>query len=331
MANTLANRTEGDFRMAPFYHKSVAKPIILSRITEEDRVRALQSELSALPDKSLVYQPLPEEIDRTLYNQRIHTFLHAIRSGEIHKAILSRVILKEKPTGFDPVNTYQRLYTKYPATFAYLLYHPEAGMWMGATPELLLRKERNLYYTMGLAGTQPRRADSVYRWRDKEMEEHTVVGDHIEDVFKKYHCTVQQKAGPKAIEAARVAHLRTDYIFEAIEEMDVVGLLNELHPTPAVGGLPVREGADFIVENEGYDRKYYCGYIGELDPKGEVALYINLRNVQIGESQIAVYCGGGITAGSDPDEEWNETIEKSKTMADLLQPAEEENKHEVIG
>src|SRR5699024_7527201 len=127
-----------------------------------------------------------------------------------------------------------------------------------------------------------------------------------------------EKTATESMETDSVAHLKTDYKFKMGEEYALKSLIKSLHPTPAVAGLPIAPSLACILQYEGYDRQYYCGIIGETSPDNTAHLYVNLRCMQIGEKEIAIYVGGGITAASDPEEEWRETIIKGKTMEDCI-------------
>lgn len=269
---------------------------------------------------------LPTGKDRGDYMRRIDAYLDDIRESKLQKAILSRVNTVPRPENFDPVRVFEGLCTNHGNAFVYLLLHPLAGAWMGASPELLLQKQDHQFTTMALAATQPADTSHHYHWRTKEKREHEMVGKHIETVFEKFHCKQLGKNGPQAIEAGTVAHLRTSYVFEESSALDLKALLRNLHPTPAVGGYPSREALQCILQHEGYDRRYYCGFIGETDFQNRARLYVNLRCMQVGNTLLAIYCGGGITADSDPEEEWEETVQKSKTMMDSINS----KAHEII-
>ncbi|KXK39555.1 MAG: chorismate-binding protein [Saprospiraceae bacterium] len=315
----LSHNPDKFFWMAPFCALSEAKDVYWGIVRDEDINPKLIDYIKSLSPQPEVYAlALPQETTREQYFDRIEAYLTEIRSGKLDKAILSRVVYEDRLPEFDPVDTFTTLTEDYPNTFVHLSLHPDSGIWMGATPELLLEKQDEAISIMALAGTQARQDGSEYSWRAKEMEEHLMVGQHIEEVFSEFDCVMEEKIGPHTLVAGRVAHLATDYRFKEQGTLHLKEFLKVLHPTPAVGGLPADKGIGCILEHEGYDRKYYCGFVGETDFVSMANLYINLRNVQIGQDKIAIFVGGGITSSSNPDEEWNETIMKSKTMIEKL-------------
>ncbi|HBK29014.1 MAG TPA: isochorismate synthase, partial [Parabacteroides sp.] len=96
-------------------------------------------------------------------------------------------------------------------------------------------------------------------------------------------------------------------------------VLSLLHPTPAVCGLPKEDAFRFIIEKEGYDRSYYSGFVGWLSPTGQTDIYVNLRCVNIHPDTYTLFAGGGLLASSDLEDEWEETIDKMKTMQNILE------------
>lgn len=316
----LPHPPENTWWMAPFTNRSAAKDIFLSVVNKAFVDDSLLDKLVSLPARNPVAAAFPAASTQDEYFERLNGILTDIRTGRNQKVIMSRVFYEGRPDDFDAVDTFKRLAANYPATFTHLSLHPESGIWLGATPELLLKQRDASLSIMALAGTQARKDDGEYRWREKEMEEHLMVGRHIEKIFKKYGCSLSVKDGPKTIESGRVAHLSTDYVFQEEAPVAIKDLLQDLHPTPAVGGLPVDISVESILEHEGYDRRYYCGFVGETDFQTTADLYINLRCMQVGGDRIAIYVGGGITAASNPQEEWQETVMKSKTMVDILNP-----------
>lgn len=321
--NCLPDKGNKSFWIAPFTSRSAVSEIQLSVVDSTLLKEEFLTQVRAFPEGEEINRKLPAATSRAAYFTQMASFLKEIRSGRLEKAILSRVIHVSKPHDFDPVDCFMTLTREYPTAFVYLFLHPAFGIWLGASPELLLQKRESEFYTVALAGTQKRKSGSYYSWRKKEIEEHELVGRHIEMVFGEQDCMLKKKGEMTTIESGQVAHLKTEYVFQEKSNISLKKLLSELQPTPAVGGLPVAESVDCILENEGYDREYYCGFLGETDFLHTADLYTNLRCMQIGADHIAVYAGGGITAASDPQEEWEETIMKSKTMVEHILPVKE--------
>lgn len=316
--------------ISPFDPSGINKEIFFSVLNEDELTSSFINGLQVKPLQQKTEVELPTETTKENYARSFNNFLHEIESGELKKAVLSRVIYHDKPTDFNPIDFFLKLATDYSDAFVHLSQHPDSGMWIGASPELLIQKSAAQLHIMALAGTQARHHSATpYQWRPKEEEEHLMVSEHVENVLQQFNCKTLKKEGPYTIEAAQVAHLRTDYTAEG-KIADLIAFLKKLHPTPAVGGLPVEKGLECIRKFEGYNRSYYCGFIGETDFMNDAQLYINLRCMQVGEDKLAVYAGGGITAASDAEEEWNETILKSKTMTDKLQ-SQTMLKHGIIG
>jgi len=176
---------------------------------------------------------------------------------------------------------------------------------------------------MALAGTLPYQSTEQVNWGSKELEEQEMVTSFIleqlsgiaSDIISSK--TYTHKAGT-------LLHLRTDIKGDLIpEKSGLRDVLSILHPTPAVCGLPKNDAKQFIVQNEGYSREYYTGFLGELhmqDVKGKVIsdMYVNLRCMKLNGNEVALYVGGGVTKDSDPEKEWEETVRKTETMKKVL-------------
>lgn len=309
------------FVVRPFSEESAAEPLVYTAMSRQnlnsDFIEYLKTCRNRIP---ISYLSFPLETSKSEYLQGIRAYLDEIAKGVLKKAIYSRVIYADKPTEFNPIECFLHLCETFPNAFVHLLSDPRKGNWLGASPELLIKRQGNNVTTVALAGSQALQASGEYTWREKELEEHLLVGRHIEQVFADCDLRLLKKNGPFTIEAGTVAHLKTEYLFEATLEHNMESLIAKLHPTPAVGGTPVAEGLACISRYEPYDRQYYCGIIGEVNSEEDVSLYVNLRCMHVGENKIAIYAGGGITANSDPEEEWLETILKSRTMADNINP-----------
>ncbi|MBL7942838.1 MAG: isochorismate synthase [Flavobacteriales bacterium] len=244
----------------------------------------------------------------------VQKILNAIQNGEVEKVVLSRVKTHRWPA-LDPVLAYTQLKSAYGEAFVFLIRHPNFGMWLGATPELLLFRKGKMCRTMALAGT--RSAGATGPWSNKLIDEQLVVTRFIEDTLAEAGAT-NIRLGPRYDwPAGKIVHLRTDITFEWNAGSDV--LLKILHPTPAVCGYPRHEAAAMIRRVEQHKRKLYAGYSGVIDTEGDEELYfVNLRCMQLRGNEAELFAGGGINSGSDPNSEWNETEQKLETLINVI-------------
>ncbi|MEM7379902.1 MAG: chorismate-binding protein [Bacteroidota bacterium] len=239
-----------------------------------------------------------------------------IEASELEKVVLSRrmeVLFDQSPLEF-----FQTLLNKYPTAFCYLWYHPHVGLWLGASPEILVSIREKQLETMSLAGTFPYKKDELPVWTAKEKQEQGFVTTYLLEVLKPF-TTQLQITEEKAVRAGELWHLRSR-ITGMLNNNELGSVIRAIHPTPAVCGIPGEEASAFILKNEGYDREYYTGYLGELSLDGQPScdLYVNLRCLQLVNGKALIYIGGGITSDSNPQREWEETVAKSNTMLNAL-------------
>lgn len=322
LPDNLPHEPKKFFCFAPFTARSKVNEIVFN-VVDPDYINAtFEEQLAAMPVQNLAFRELPEASTKEAYFKQFGHIFKQLQEGKLRKAILSRVIITDKTENFDVVDFFQVIHNAYTRACVHLMYHPDAGMWMGATPELLINKRDELLSIMAVAGTQPFREDQVYTWREKEQEEHALVGRHIEQVAQNFRCQLDAQKGPYTVAAGSVVHLRTDYVYRIDEAITIQALVSQLHPTPAIAGLPVDASLDIIYGTEPYDREYYCGYLGETDNHTFAQFFVNLRCMHIGKNSIAVFVGGGLTVDSEVEEEWLETEQKSKTLIDKIKIAE---------
>ena len=237
-----------------------------------------------------------------------------IEEGHANKIVVSHV-MKQKINQKNIGELYENLIQAYPGAFVYLWYHPKVGLWLGATPEKLLNVNKNKFSTMALAGTQVYK-ENIF-WKEKEIDEQKWVSDYIFNQLKPLSKHIKSSES-FTHKAGHLAHIRTDIIGELAKEISLKKLINTLHPTPAVCGTPKDITQKFILENEGYDREFYTGFLGELNIEQETELFVNLRCMQIDEITAKIYVGGGITKDSLPEKEWEETVIKSAILSRFL-------------
>lgn len=254
-----------------------------------------------------------ESNQKETFEDLVSKGVSAIQQGEFDKVVLSRkLILKEQ---IAIVETFQNLISTYPTAFRYLFFHPKIGLWMGATPEQLVKINQNEFETVALAGTQLYSENVI--WATKEIEEQQFVTDYIVTKVKdKVNTLIVSDA--KIVKAGNLAHLKSFISGELTADFQANDLIKALHPTPAVCGLPKEKAIDFILKNEGYDRKYYAGFLGEYNTNNQTNLFVNLRCLEVENDVVNIYVGCGITKDSNPEKEFIETENKSMTMRNVL-------------
>jgi len=245
----------------------------------------------------------------------------------IEEGVFKKVVVSRKETidlvDFDVVSVFEKLIQTYPNAFCYCWFHPKIGLWMGATPERLLKADNKKFSTMALAGTQKIKGSGEAIWEQKEIEEQQFVTDFILNNLKGLTSEVSISS-PYALKAGALLHIKTDIEGVLNDNSNLKQVISALHPTPAVCGLPKQQAKDFILENEGYDREYYSGFLGELNKEGfntdtlKSDLYVNLRCMKIKDDQANLFMGCGITKDSNPEKEWKESVNKSMTMKRVL-------------
>ncbi|MBP1612968.1 MAG: putative isochorismate synthase [Bacteroidetes bacterium] len=248
------------------------------------------------------------------YTDRFNLFSEALRKKEFDKLVLSRSFTLDKKDEFSPAKAFYRASKRYIYSYVYLCYTPQTGVWLGSTPEIILSGEQGEWNTTALAGTQSlHQGELPINWDEKNKEEQTLVAAYIRQQLLSMDIHSEEK-GPYAVRAGELSHLKTDFHFHLSGTKKLGSMLKLLHPTPAVCGLPKEKAYQFILENEGYNRSYYSGFIGLLNPTGKTDLYVNLRCMNIDNDTLTLYAGGGLLASSNLEDEWNETENKLQTM-----------------
>jgi len=276
-------------------------------------------------------------LNRTTYSDDFRRFFAGLCDGRFSKLVLSRCA--ELPVGTDahPLALFQRACEMYPRMFISLAYTPQSGMWLTATPEILLEGINSQWRTIALAGTMKLEGDDLLgegehmTWSTKNIQEQRYVATYLMNCLERVSDDIHEE-GPRTVRAANLVHLRSDFTFRLNDDECVGDVLQLLHPTPAVCGLPKQEAYDFILRNEHTPRLYYSGFMGPLNLKSQTSnlksqtsnlkseshLYVSLRCMQITDTQYRLYAGGGLLKDSIEEQEWMETEAKMETMRRVL-------------
>lgn len=243
-------------------------------------------------------------------------FHEQLQRGEFRKIVLARRSVQT--TRLSAEALFVKACRMYPRLFVALVCSEASGMWLMATPEVLLQGSEGEYHTMSLAGTQKIEAPEALEWPQKDREEQQYVTDYIEACIRTFSDDYRLQ-GPYTMTAAHLCHLRTDIHF-SLPSDDVLGdVLEALYPTPAVCGIPKEPARRFILRHEHEPRRYYSGFVGMLSPRSDTHLFVSLRCMRLLPDGICeLYAGGGLLKESEMEKEWRETEVKMQTMMELV-------------
>ena len=289
--------------------------LIAGNPEETERLAAF---LRPFPRKKPRFYDNPVTVTRkATYLKQAEKLVRLMQKGEAGKVVLSRAIQRKLTAGFDFDRFFDRLQQDYPAAFTYLFSLPGEGLWAGATPETFLSLQAGFVETMALAGTQKQ---PVKAWQEKEKEEQAFVVGFVEEQIKKLGIEGYEKSETETLNAGQVAHLCTRFRLPAKAVGQKAGALASLlHPTPAVCGLPKEKAWQLIAETEGHRRGFYTGFIGPWQVRGHARLFVNLRCAAFSAEKMTLYTGGGLTAASVPEKEWQETEDKLQTLLSVVE------------
>ena len=262
---------------------------------------------------------------RSRYQQIVENALQDIQAGRFQKVVPAVQRQVKLGNDFSCLDTFYKLCSSYPTAFVSLVSAPEIGTWLGASPEALIEVDRSkIFTTVAVAGTQacqPGVSLQEVAWRQKEIEEQALVSRYIINCFKKIRLREFEEVGPKTVVAGNLLHLKTTYTVDMEEtKFPLLGsvMLDLLHPTSAVCGMPMNTALEFLHENESFDRELFSGYLGPVNIREETHLFVNLRCMQIQPKNALLYAGAGVTEDSIPEKEWLETQLKCDTLLEVI-------------
>ncbi len=263
-------------------------------------------------------------ITREQFSGFVQQAIKNIQGQKFNKVVPARCQYVDIPDQFDLLDQFLSLCETYADSFISLVSTPETGTWMGASPEILVELSQEQFHSVALAGTQAFRHDIPLKkvcWTQKEIEEQAWVSRYIVNCFKKIRLREFEEEGPRTVRAGNLVHLKSDfYVDRTTTKFEHLGsvMLGHLHPTSAVCGIPMEPALAFLKKHEQFDRSYYSGFLGPVDHQDYTGLFVNLRCLQFLQDKICLYAGVGVTADSDPHQEWEETNLKIQTLSRFI-------------
>ena len=244
-----------------------------------------------------------------------------IRAGELDKVVLARDLLADLEAPLDVRAPLARLAERYPACWTF---HVD-GLF-GASPEMLIRRERGLVTCRVLAGTIRRTGDDAadlalagaLARSSKDLEEHEFAVRSVAQALAPYCTSMNVPESPFVLHLPNVMHLATDVTGVLDAAASALALAAALHPSAAVGGTPTEVALDLIREIEGLDRGRWAGPVGWIDADGDGEWAIALRSAEYDGTRVRLFAGCGIVADSDPASELAEAAAKFIPVRDAL-------------
>jgi menaquinone-specific isochorismate synthase len=259
------------------------------------------------------------------FERAVGSATERIGAGGMSKVVLAREVVVTGAAAHDPAALFGALREQFPSCFCFCCGTPEAAF-LGASPELLVRRAGASASTVALAGSTRRSSDPAVDDHlgeqllrsDKDRREQRIVAERIVRALRPHAVWVEAAAEPEIVKVANIQHLATPVIAQLADSHSAIELAGLLHPTPAVGGEPWPGAAAAIAELERMDRGWYAGPVGWMDATEDGEFCVALRSALLRDREAHLYAGVGVVAGSDPAAELAETEIKLGALLPLL-------------
>jgi len=248
--------------------------------------------------------------------------------ASLQKVVLARTERFQpiSAVSFDPLDTALALRTRQSHCTTFCVRLPDGRAFVGATPEELVRLEDREVTTMALAGTRSRGWDAAndedlareLLASGKDRREQSLVSDAIREALTPLVTELDIPETPSVARFTDVQHLKTEIRGHLKDGVNLFDLVERLHPTPAVGGLPRQEALAWLDANEGLDRGWYAGPLGWVSPGGGGVFVVAIRSALLRGGEAAAFAGCGLVERSDAKAEWQETIFKLRAISQGL-------------
>jgi menaquinone-specific isochorismate synthase len=272
----------------------------------------------------LPHHSQPQSVNPHL-SEAIQSLLPAIQSQELHKVVLAQALDLVLPSSFGLADSLQRLRSHYPDCAVFSLGNGQGDYFIGASPERLLSIQQQQFLTDALAGSAPRgktpqedaRLAHQLLQSEKERYEHQVVIEFLINRLTSLGLT-PQRSPLKLLKLSNIQHLWTPIHAQLLPHLHPLEIIAQLHPTPAVAGVPTAKACELIQRHENFDRSLYAAPLGWIDYQGNSEFRVGIRSALIRQNQARLFAGAGIVLGSDPQQELAEIHLKLQTLLRAL-------------
>lgn len=305
------------------------------RDTVESRLPLLRHRLSdwmgRTPDPNLAAPPsavLVESKASDAWEQwraRVEAAKATMALGDLQKVVLARAQAYQPADAhlFDPLATALALRDRQVDSTTFLIRRKDGQAFLGSSPEILVRLADKMVNTVALAGTRKRDPSSGCKDAalgaalldsEKDRYEQRLVASAISEALAPAVIELTVADVPEVVRHPDVQHLRTAIQGRLANDTSIFELVDRLHPTPAVGGLPRESALAWLDDNERLDRGWYAGPIGWIGDKGNGEFVVAIRSVLMAEGHASAFTGCGLVASSNPADEWEESQVKLQTV-----------------
>jgi len=285
------------------------------------------SETSSLETDTTKLIALSQVTGEKHFKGAVNKALSLSENTQLDKVVLSRAIDVQTEGTLNAQNMARVLHQQNPSAYTFSIPQSNGTTLVGASPELLVKKQGNQVSSNPLAGSRKRtnttkqnKLLSEELWScTKDRFEHKLVADAVYQNLKPFCNDLNNPKAPSIIETSAMIHLSTkiDGTLSSVNT-SALDLAYALHPTPAICGTPANLAKATIQHLEGYERAQFCGAVGWMDADGNGEWVVTIRCGVIQQNSIRLYAGAGIVQGSDPSAEFNETEAKLNTMLTAL-------------
>ncbi|BCX13148.1 MAG: menaquinone-specific isochorismate synthase [Thermosynechococcus sp.] len=276
------------------------------------------------PPLAIALPPLTEQ-----YGQFIGRVKHALKllaAGDIEKLVLAAALTLEQPQGFNWLGTLQNLRQQYTNSYIFSVGQQRQQVFLGASPERLVKIADGVLCADALAGSRPRgqtqQEDQSLRnglyHSPKERYEHQIIVEFLCQTLQRLGMTCEVPAKPRILELSHIQHLQTLIRAPLPQPIHILQVVAALHPTPAVAGYPAARAQHWLRQLEPFDRNGYAAPLGWVTPTGEGEFIVGIRSARLQGNHAHLFAGAGIVKGSHPEREWQEILWKFQTMISAL-------------
>jgi menaquinone-specific isochorismate synthase len=266
-----------------------------------------------------------QEIAPDAWKEAVTGIVSELNDGPLKKVVLARELRLKFDRKVDPGIVLERLNEQQHESFIFAL-EANGDCFLGASPERLVKKQGDEIFSTCLAGSISRghspEEDAVLGEQllhdQKNLIEHQYVVEMIKEALEESCDEIIIPEQPRLMKIRDIQHLYTPVIGKCRKDSSLLQLVERLHPTPALGGLPKQEAVDKIREVEELDRGLYAAPIGWMDYRGNGEFAVAIRSGLIQGNETSLFAGCGVVADSDCDSEYAETSLKFRPMLRAL-------------